>query len=76
MDIRVDTNDQKGVLATIAAAIAGLDANIENISMENRDGLQSTLNFTVGVRDRKHLAGILRQVRGVSQVTRISRTAR
>jgi len=76
VEIRVDSNDQKGVLATIAAAIAGLDANIENISMENRDGLQSTLHFTVGVRDRKHLAGILRQVRGVSQVTRISRTAR
>ena len=76
VDIRVDSNDQKGVLATIAAAIAGLDANIENISMENRDGLQSTLNFTVGVHDRKHLARILRQVRGVPQVTRIARSAR
>ncbi len=76
VEIRVDTNDQKGVLATIAAAIAGLDANIENISMENRDGLQSTLNFTVGVHDRQHLARILRQVRGVPQVTRIARTLR
>jgi RelA/SpoT family (p)ppGpp synthetase len=76
VEIRVDTNDQKGVLATIAAAIAGLDANIENISMENRDGLQSTLNFTVGVRDRQHLAHIIRQVRGVSQVNRINRASR
>ena len=76
VDIRVDTNDQKGVLATIAAAIAGLDANIENISMENRDGLQSTLNFTVGVHDRQHLASIIRQVRGVPQVTRITRASR
>jgi RelA/SpoT family (p)ppGpp synthetase len=74
VEIRVDTNDQKGVLATIAAAIAGLDANIENISMENRDGLQTTLNFTVGVHDRQHLARIIRQVRGVSQVNRITRT--
>jgi len=76
VDIRVDTNDQKGVLATIAAAIANLDANIENISMENRDGLQSTLHFTVGVHDRPHLARILRQVRGVPQVTRITRASR
>jgi len=76
VEIRVDSSDQKGVLATIAAAIAGLDANIENITMENRDGLQSTMNFTVGVHDRKHLARILRQIRSVPQVTRIARNAR
>jgi len=76
VEVRVDTNDQKGVLATIAAAIANLDANIENISMENRDGMQSTLYFTVSVHDRQHLARILRRVRNVPQVNRISRTAR
>jgi len=76
VEVRVDSNDQKGVLATIAAAIAGLDANIENISMENRDGLHSTLNFTVSVHGRQHLARILRRVRGIPQVARITRGAR
>jgi (p)ppGpp synthase/HD superfamily hydrolase len=76
VEIRVDSNDQKGVLATIAAAIAGLDANIENISMENRDGLHSTLLFTVSVHDRQHLAKILRRVRSIPQVARITRGAR
>jgi RelA/SpoT family (p)ppGpp synthetase len=76
VEIRVDSNDQKGVLATIAAAIAGLDANIENISMDNRDGLHSTLHFTVSVHDRQHLARILRRVRGIPQVARITRGAK
>jgi guanosine-3',5'-bis(diphosphate) 3'-pyrophosphohydrolase len=76
VEMRVDSNDQKGVLATIAAAIAGFDANIENISMENRDGIHSTLLFTVSVQDRQHLARILRRVRGIPQVTRITRGAR
>lgn len=76
VEIRVDSNDQKGVLATIAAAIAGLDANIENISVENRDGLHSTLLFTVSVHDRQHLANILRRVRSIPQVARITRGAR
>lgn len=76
VEIRVDSNDQKGVLATIAAAISELDANIENVSMENRDGLHSTLNFTVGVHDRDHLARIIRRIRGIPQVSRIARALR
>ena len=76
VEIVVESNDQKGVLATIAAAIAGLGANIDNITMENRDGTHSTLHFTVSVRDRQHLANILRRVRGVPQVSRIARSAK
>ncbi len=74
VEIRVDTRNQKGVLATVAAAIADTGANIENVSMENRDGLSATLNFVVGVSGRVHLATILRRIRGISEVTRIVRT--
>jgi RelA/SpoT family (p)ppGpp synthetase len=71
--IRVDSNDQKGVLATIAAIISERDSNIENVSMDNRDGSHSTLSFTIAVRNRAHLAQIIRAIRGVHQVARISR---
>lgn len=73
VEIRVDTPNQKGMLATVAAAIAELDANIENVSMENRDGLNVSLTFLLNVTDRVHLARILRRVRGISEVTRIVR---
>ena len=71
--IRLDTVNQKGVLAIVAAAISDMGANIENVSMENRDDLSATLAFEVGVRGRVHLAQILRRLRALNQVTRISR---
>jgi len=73
VEIRVVVKDQKGVLATVAAAISELGANIENVSLENRDGTNSTLTFLVAVSDRGHLAKIIRRVRGISQVSKIAR---
>ena len=72
--IRVDMADRKGVLATVAAAIAEMGANIENVNIENRDGLNSALNFVIGVNDRTHLARIMRRIRGIGDVSRIART--
>ncbi len=76
VDIRIDTNDQKGVLATIAASISELEANIENVTMENRDGMHTLLNFTINVENRAHLAHIIRHIRGLPRVTRITRALR
>ncbi len=73
VDIRVDVENQRGVLATVAAAIAELGANIEAVNIEDRDGKISTLSFTIDVHDRKHLASIIRRVRGIEQVVRITR---
>ncbi len=73
VEIRVVVKDQKGVLATVAAAISELGANIENVGLENRDGANSTLTFLIAVSDRVHLAKIIRRVRGIPQVSKIAR---
>ena len=73
-EIRVDMANRKGVLATVAAAIAEMGANIENVNIENRDGLDAAMNFVIGVHDRTHLARIMRRIRGISEVSRIART--
>lgn len=73
-EIRVETDNRRGVLATVATAIAEMGSNIENVAMEELDGLTSTLKFVVSVRDRQHLAGILRRVRSLPHVQRISRS--
>ena len=74
VEIRVDMANRKGVLATVAAAIAEMGANIEHVGIESRDGLDSALNFVISVHDRVHLARIMRRVRGISDVSRILRT--
>jgi RelA/SpoT family (p)ppGpp synthetase len=73
VDIRIDTANQRGALATIAATISELDANIENVSIEERDGRYSTMLFTLSVKDRNHLANIMRRARGIESVARINR---
>ena len=73
VEIKVETANQRGVLATVAAAIAELESNIENVSIEERDGRFSTLLFTISVRDRIHLANIIRRIRPIDTVVRIGR---
>ena len=73
VEVRVDTANQKGVLATVAATISDMGANIENVSMENSEGSNATLHFVIGVTDRVHLAHIIRRIRGINEVTRIMR---
>jgi len=73
VDLRVEVANQRGVLATVAATISDMDANIENVEIKERDGLTSTLRFTVDVKDRNHLADIMRNVKHLDMVVRINR---
>ncbi|MFC1684791.1 bifunctional GTP diphosphokinase/guanosine-3',5'-bis pyrophosphate 3'-pyrophosphohydrolase [Pseudomonadota bacterium] len=72
-EIWVEAGTQRGVLATVAATIAEMGSNIENVGIEERDGLSSTLKFVITVNGRKHLARIIRQVRSLPTVMRITR---
>ncbi len=73
VDLRIEVVNQRGVLATVAAAIAGTEANIDNISLAERDGIHSTIDLTVTVRNRQHLARIMRRIRAIESVVRLNR---
>jgi len=72
-EIRLDVNNQRGVLATVAATIAEADSNISHVSVDEREGNVTTMVFVVTARGRVHLARILRRLRNIPQVLRISR---
>ncbi len=71
--IRVDAGNQRGILATIAAAIAAEGSNIEDVRSEERDGLSMSLRFVINVKNRRHLASIFRRIRITKGVYKISR---
>jgi len=71
--IRVVVKNVRGVLARLAAEIAETESNIVNISMDEDSGDATTLFFTLQVTDRIHLARILRALRRVPEVVRITR---
>ncbi len=72
-EVGVEVGSKRGVLATVAAAFAGMESNIENLVIEERDGLSSTMEFTISVRNRKHLARIIKSLRSLPEVMRITR---
>ena len=74
IEIRLLVQNQRGVLARVAASLADMEANIENVSIEERDGMHSTLSFTVAVKHRQHLARVMRRLRSLESVVRIYRT--
>lgn len=66
--------NEKGVLARVAAEIGESDANITYVGMDDdRDHMMTQLRFTVQVEDRVHLARLMRNVRRIPRVARILR---
>ncbi len=74
VEIRVEVSNQRGVLATVAAAIADMQANIENVDLDQRDSKFTDLTLVISVKDRKHLANIIRASRRLDQVNKITRS--
>jgi len=70
--LKVLVQDEKGILARIAAEISESDVNISTVGMETQDKF-TVLRFIVQVEDRVHLARLMRRVRHVPGVAKISR---
>ncbi len=70
--LRIDVGNRRGVLATVASAIADTGSNIEAVTSKERDGLSSSLHFVITARNRKHLAKIIRRIRSLPAVMRIA----
>ena len=74
VELRAEVANQRGVLATLAAAIADMGSNIEHVNQQQRDDLTAVLSFVLAVHDRTQLARMLRRLRSLPQVLRISRS--
>ncbi len=74
VNIRIVVKNVRGVLAKVAAEIADSNSNIDNVAVAPDSGDQyATMNFTLQVANRVHLAKILRALRGIPEVVRINR---
>jgi RelA/SpoT family (p)ppGpp synthetase len=71
--IHVETVNKPGVLAEVAATIGDAGSNIEQVSVLGRHEDCSVLAFLILVRDRTHLAQIMRGVKNMSNVIRVTR---
>src|SRR6186713_308138 len=73
-EIRVDVANKMGVLAAVAAAISAGDTNIERVAVEEKDADSSSLVFELRVRNREHLARVVKVIRRMPEVLKVTRT--
>ena len=70
----VTASNEKGVLARVAAALASAEADITHVNMGQERAQDATdLRFGIAVRDRIHLASVLRSVKRTPSVLRVQR---
>jgi GTP pyrophosphokinase len=72
-EIRVEAGNRRGLLATVATTISEMGSNIDQVGSEERDGLSSVLSFIITVSNRRHLARIMRRIRSIPSVYKITR---
>ena len=73
VELSLDVINKRGVLATIAAAVADEGANIEEVEIIERDERNSLMRLVVALKDRKHLADLIRKLRAIKTVARVMR---
>ncbi|HEV3008385.1 MAG TPA: bifunctional (p)ppGpp synthetase/guanosine-3',5'-bis(diphosphate) 3'-pyrophosphohydrolase, partial [Burkholderiales bacterium] len=71
--INVTVENQRGVLAKVASEIAEAASNIDSITMEEDRTVFTTMHFVLEVANRQHLARVMRALRRLPDVKKISR---
>ena len=74
VQLKVEATPERGFIATLASRITEQDSTIEHISATDRDAYTTIIDLQLTVRDRRHLANILRRVRALTAVRRVARS--
>ena len=74
--LRVEAENRRGMIALLATRLNAIGINIERISSQNKDVLFSFIDIELKVSSRIHLARIMKRLRTIEGVLRVSRSAR
>lgn len=74
VEIMVEVSNRPGVLAEIAASIGESGSNIDQVSVDERHEDIADLSFLILVKDRTHLARVIRAIRTIPVVQKITRS--
>jgi guanosine-3',5'-bis(diphosphate) 3'-pyrophosphohydrolase len=72
--LRIEVENRRGMIAVLATRINSLDVNIEKISSEDKDYQFSFVDLEMSVRSRVQLATIMKRLRALKEVRRVTRS--
>ena len=73
VELFLNSRNQKGSLSMIAATISSVGCNIEHVNVEAQDSQMSRNTFIVTVKNRKHLAQLIRKLYRLDNVVKVKR---
>ncbi|MBK8674931.1 MAG: bifunctional GTP diphosphokinase/guanosine-3',5'-bis pyrophosphate 3'-pyrophosphohydrolase [Cellvibrionales bacterium] len=73
VDVRVEVNNERGIIAQLATRITDMEANIDKIALDEKDAGFRVITLSIAVRNRLHLANIMRKIRTLPSVVRTVR---
>lgn len=73
VELRVELERQRGIIAELATAITRAEANIERIGVEEQNAKLSVVSVVIHVQGRRHLARVMRRIRSIKAVLRLAR---
>ena len=73
VELKAEVTPERGFIAALASRMTEEDATIEHISVIEKDAFTSIIDVVLTVRDRIHLADIMRRARSLKSVRRIYR---
>lgn len=73
VEIRVELERQRGIIAELASAITRAEGNIERIGVIEQNAKLSVVSVVLHVQGRRHLANVMKRVRMIKAVVRLYR---
>ncbi len=73
VELLLSSRNQKGSLSMIAATISSVGCNIEHVNVETQDSQMSRNTFIVTVKNRQHLAQLIRKLYRLDNVIKVKR---
>ncbi|MEM8659776.1 MAG: ACT domain-containing protein, partial [Pseudomonadota bacterium] len=73
VELRIEVENRRGMIAVIATRINSMGVNIEKISTEDKDHQFTYVHLEMLVENRVHLARIMKRLRSINSVRKVSR---
>lgn len=73
VELRVEVLNNHGILALLTHTLAQHHVNVESVHIDARDSRHSIITFLIGVYDRNHLIKVMKNLKSIEVVTRVTR---
>lgn len=73
VNLKIEVESHRGIIAELATTASGVGADVVSIDMSDHEGQLANVHMEVTVTDRIHLARVMKKLRNLKSVNRITR---